>query len=162
MKLEPVAWMTHESSMRLKDGGNCKGAVPVHQQRSHASSIPLYAIPDGYVVVPVEQAKNAERYAWLRDKSFGQYAHPIVIEQRPEGFVPRYLGPLFGDILDSYVDIAIDQTANKAMIAAKEYEGSVIYANGQLIEQTDKASHSITLGGGTFPVIQVTAAKEQS
>ena len=76
--------------------------------------------------------------------------------------MPRYLGPLFGDILDSYVDIAIDQTANKAMIAAKEYEGSVIYANGQLIEQTDKASHSITLGGGTFPVIQVTAAKEQS
>ena len=53
MKLEPVAWMTHESSMRLKDGGNCKGAVPVHQQRSHASSIPLYAIPEGYVVVPL-------------------------------------------------------------------------------------------------------------
>ena len=59
MKLEPVAWMTHESNMRLTDGGNCKGAVPVHQQRSHASSIPLYAIPEGYVVVPVEDVEDA-------------------------------------------------------------------------------------------------------
>ena len=68
MKLEPVAWMTHESSMRLKDGGNCKGAVPVHQQRSHASSIPLYAIPKGYVVVPVEPTEDmlvSGQEAWV-------------------------------------------------------------------------------------------------
>ena len=160
MKLEPVGHINAEQLAALIAGNEDQATITSDWKLP--SDTPLYAIPDGYVVVPVEQAKNAERYAWLRDKSFGQYAHPIVIEQRPEGFVPRYLGPLFGDILDSYVDIAIDQTANKAMIAAKEYEGSVIYANGQLIEQTDKASHSITLGGGTFPVIQVTAAKEQS
>lgn len=123
MKLEPVAWMYQE-----RKGKPFASTVPPESQdpiqlsENEVTVTDLYAIPDGYVVVPVEQAKNAERYAWLRDKSFGQYAHPIVIEQRPEGFVPRYLGPLFGDILDSYVDIAIDQTANKAMIAAKEQQ----------------------------------------
>ena len=120
MKLEPVGYYNPDTMDEAAAGKRGGGVILWARQSEDNDRVPAYTIPEGYVVVPVEQAKNAERYAWLRDKSFGQYAHPIVIEQRPEGFVPRYLGPLFGDILDSYVDIAIDQTANKAMIAAKE------------------------------------------
>lgn len=43
MKLpEPVAWMSNESKRRLADGGNRKGAVPVHQRKSSISKIPLF------------------------------------------------------------------------------------------------------------------------
>ena len=42
---EPVAWMTYESKHRLSNGGNCKGAVPVHKNPSHASCVPLYTAP---------------------------------------------------------------------------------------------------------------------
>ena len=59
---EPVAWMTNESRYRLRKGGNCKGAVPVHQTKSNISIIPLYlhpAIPKGEVVVTTDEQGNA-------------------------------------------------------------------------------------------------------
>jgi hypothetical protein len=37
--------MTTESEWRLANGGNCKGAVPVHGKRSRISTIPLYTAP---------------------------------------------------------------------------------------------------------------------
>lgn len=40
---QPVAYMTREAVRRLADGGNCKGAVPVHLKRSKVACIPLYA-----------------------------------------------------------------------------------------------------------------------
>lgn len=39
---KPSAWMSAESAQRLREGGNCKGAVPVHLHRSNASRIPVY------------------------------------------------------------------------------------------------------------------------
>ncbi len=39
---KPVAWMSNESAYRLINGGNAKGAVPVHQNRSHTSTRPLF------------------------------------------------------------------------------------------------------------------------
>lgn len=42
---EPYVWMTSESKWRLQNGGNCKGAVPVHKKKSNASNIPLYLCP---------------------------------------------------------------------------------------------------------------------
>lgn len=39
---ESSLWMTHESHYRLKDGGNCKGAVPVHGKPSSTAKLPLY------------------------------------------------------------------------------------------------------------------------
>ena len=42
---EPYAWMTTESEWRLNGGGNGKGAVPVHKNKSHKSKIPLYRMP---------------------------------------------------------------------------------------------------------------------
>lgn len=39
---EPCAWMSTESACRLINGGNAKGAVPVHQHRSHTSTRPLF------------------------------------------------------------------------------------------------------------------------
>jgi len=42
-KPKPTAWMTEESKYRLMNGGNCRGAVPVHAEKSHISTIPLYS-----------------------------------------------------------------------------------------------------------------------
>ena len=42
---EPVAWMSKESEYRLRKGGNSRGTVPVHKERSVASRIPLYTHP---------------------------------------------------------------------------------------------------------------------
>ena len=42
---EPVAWMSNESKWRLKQGGNSKGAVPVHKNKTTTSKIPLYTTP---------------------------------------------------------------------------------------------------------------------
>ncbi len=35
-------WMTKESKFRISNGGNSKGAVPVHGKQSATSVIPLY------------------------------------------------------------------------------------------------------------------------
>ena len=42
---EPLAWMSKESKWRLKQGGNSKGAVPVHKNKTTISKIPLYTTP---------------------------------------------------------------------------------------------------------------------
>ncbi len=39
---EPCAWMTHESKWRLIEGGNARGAVPIHGRRSATATIALY------------------------------------------------------------------------------------------------------------------------
>lgn len=41
----PVAWITAESNMALKNGGNSKGVVFVHAKQSRMAKIPLYAHP---------------------------------------------------------------------------------------------------------------------
>jgi hypothetical protein len=52
--------------------------------------------------------QDAERYRWLRDKSRGQFQHPIVVEQRKAAFdTMQYIGPMFGDLLDKAIDAAI-------------------------------------------------------
>ena len=43
--VEPVAWISYESLGRLKNGGNSRGAVPVHTIQSHTAKIPLYTAP---------------------------------------------------------------------------------------------------------------------
>jgi hypothetical protein len=42
---EPVAWISYESLGRLKNGGNSRGAVPVHTIQSYTAKIPLYTAP---------------------------------------------------------------------------------------------------------------------
>lgn len=44
-QVEPVAWISYESLGRLKNGGNSRGAVPVHTIQSHTAKIPLYTAP---------------------------------------------------------------------------------------------------------------------
>lgn len=39
---EAALWMTHESKWRLANGGNSKGAVPVHGKPSPTAKVPLY------------------------------------------------------------------------------------------------------------------------
>ena len=73
MKVEPVAY-THESYLH---------PATLHfeaMKKPHPSfPVPLYAIPTGYALVPVEQVKDAERYRYLRDnvkadvKLYGNY-----------------------------------------------------------------------------------------
>ena len=51
--------------------------------------------------------KDAERYRWLRDKSPGQYKHPIVVTQAQAGDHMKYIGPLAYRNLDAAIDAAI-------------------------------------------------------
>lgn len=39
---EATLWMTRESRYRLAQGGNCKGAVPVHSKQSSTAKLPLF------------------------------------------------------------------------------------------------------------------------
>ncbi len=40
--MKPDAWITGESMWRLRDGGNCRGAVPVHASRSSTAKYGVY------------------------------------------------------------------------------------------------------------------------
>ena len=57
---EPVAWRSKESKWRLKQGGNSKGAVPVHKNKTTISKIPLYTAPPKrtWVGLTREEAKE--------------------------------------------------------------------------------------------------------
>ena len=58
--------------------------------------------------MPNNDVQDAARYRWLRDKSLGQFVHPIVVEQRRAPFdTMQYIGPLCGKNLDKAVDAAI-------------------------------------------------------
>lgn len=39
---DATLWMTRESKWRLSNGGNSKGAVPVHGKPSATAKVPLY------------------------------------------------------------------------------------------------------------------------
>lgn len=58
-----------------------------------------------------EVEQKAKRYDWLRDKSYGQRQHPIVVSQHRMSYASidttHYVGPLFGDALDQAIDAAI-------------------------------------------------------
>ena len=55
----PCAWMTEESARRLVDGGNCKGAVPVHSKRSTTAKIPMYDQAEINAAVAAERERCA-------------------------------------------------------------------------------------------------------
>jgi hypothetical protein len=57
-QVEPVAWISYESLGRLKNGGNSRGAVPVHTIQSHTAKIPLYTAPRE----PLTEEKLVEAY----------------------------------------------------------------------------------------------------
>jgi hypothetical protein len=73
-RFTPSVWMTYESALRLAvDGGNCKGAVPVHSKRSATSTIPLYdqatldaAFSAGRDEEPMDMALCERHYLVLR------------------------------------------------------------------------------------------------
>ena len=63
-----------------------------------------YAIPS---TEEVERTmKDAARYRWLRDKSLGQFNHPICVEQNRVERGMQYIGPLCGKALDKAIDAA--------------------------------------------------------
>lgn len=51
--------------------------------------------------------KDAERYRWIRDKSLGQFEHPICVTQKRVERGMQYVGPLVGKPLDEAIDAAI-------------------------------------------------------
>lgn len=55
-----------------------------------------------------EWRRDAERFAWLRDRSFGQWDNPIVVSQQRklDGSGMLYVGPLIGKELDAAIDAA--------------------------------------------------------
>lgn len=57
-------------------------------------------------------ARDVERYRWLRDKSYGQFEHPICVAQLPQRLGSErvgitYIGPMIGEVLDQAIDAAI-------------------------------------------------------
>ena len=54
--------------------------------------------------------KDAERYRWLRNESFGQFVRPIVVSQVRNGGNLRYIGPLISRELDESIDAAIQES----------------------------------------------------
>ena len=54
-----------------------------------------------------ELEKDAARYRWLRDRSHGQYTHPIVVSQTIHERGVVYVGPMLGDGLDTAIDNAM-------------------------------------------------------
>ena len=50
--------------------------------------------------------KDAERYRWLRNDSFGQFVHPIVVSQTRTERGINYIGPVFYESLDAAIDAA--------------------------------------------------------
>lgn len=55
--VRPRYWMTREAEYRLKNGGNAKGAVPVHARPSVAAKIPLYGQAELDAAVAAERER---------------------------------------------------------------------------------------------------------
>ena len=56
--------------------------------------------------------RDAARYKWLRDKSLGQFVHPIVVTQKREDRGMQYLGPLCLEALDAAIDAAMSSQSD--------------------------------------------------
>lgn len=41
---DPIGYMTAESVMRLRRGGNVRGAVPIHAAKSNVATIKIYRV----------------------------------------------------------------------------------------------------------------------
>lgn len=91
---EPVAW--------LGEGGTY---VTLSEMKDVFDYVPLYTHPPA----DKRDEEDAARYRWLRDKSPGQYEHPIAVTQRRSDYGMQYVGPLCGKELDKHIDAARSQ-----------------------------------------------------
>lgn len=111
MKLEPLGYIGKES-VEAMQGGEAQVTGTICNPRHFRDDVPLYAIPDGYVVVPVGQVKDAERLDYLQ--------HNARCDPKMDGnhiWWPTSLNQarrLTGSSLRTAID--------KAMIAAKEQQ----------------------------------------
>ena len=94
MKLEPVAWATEDGRVAMAKTRD--NAMPNASKVSF--TIPLYAIPEGYVVVPVSLLKRANTAMMEWAAKYG--------EHNPQWLPPARVSELSAEI--------------EAMIAAKE------------------------------------------
>tara|TARA_R110000868_G_scaffold409399_1_gene694804 strand:- start:493 stop:1026 length:534 start_codon:yes stop_codon:yes gene_type:complete len=56
-----------------------------------------------------EYKRDAERYRWLRNDSFKQFVHPIVVSQTHTERGVNYIGPVFYESLDAAIDAAKEE-----------------------------------------------------
>lgn len=66
---------------------------------------------------PEAMALDAARYRWLREKSLGQFEHPIVVSQKRVEHGMQYVGPLCLEALDKAIDSAMGSNMNISPIA---------------------------------------------
>ena len=71
---EPLAWMSKESKWRLKQGGNSKGAVPVHKNKTTISKIPLYTTPPQRTWVGLTPQERDE----INEQVYGAVPHHVA------------------------------------------------------------------------------------
>ncbi|MEN6402471.1 MAG: hypothetical protein ABFD94_11070 [Armatimonadia bacterium] len=81
-----------------------KNAAQDIWQAAHAA-----ALPDGFVAVPVEDAKNAERYKWLRSQHWSDSRIAVVCEQKKAVKLGWYCPS----------DLLLDKEIDAAMLAAR-------------------------------------------
>lgn len=93
-QVEPVAWISYESLGRLKNGGNSRGAVPVHTIQSHTAKIPLYTAPPQCKPLTDEELDALAIDEDGLPKSHFEFARAI---ERAHGIGDAALGAVFHD-----------------------------------------------------------------
>lgn len=78
-------WMTHESRFRLANGGNGKGAVPVHGKRSATAVVPLYTADEMREYARAAIAAHLERQAQAKDRTIIEMCVRIAAPASQEG-----------------------------------------------------------------------------
>ncbi|NHZ94600.1 DUF551 domain-containing protein [Massilia sp. CCM 8734] len=120
---EAKLWMTHESRYRLQDGGNCKGAVPVHGKKSSTAKLPLFTEDQmrAALAQSADQDKlDAARYRALRGgKTI--ILHEGVYPKDGSIWASRYIhNPgCFPEVVSAGSGKAFDHAVDAAILAAK-------------------------------------------
>lgn len=112
MKLEPVAWALYESDGYLKDVTRVKSwAEEWPKVEVGGYTVPLYAIPSGFAVVPVEQVKDAERLDFLDGNA--KFSMGWQVNKAPVGNVGVH-----SIIFAGRLPVTIREAIDKAMLTA--------------------------------------------
>ena len=111
---EAVAWLEVEPGISFERAVSEHGML-IHSMLLHVGRRKPTKRQDANGLFPLfghppraaEDARDAERYRWLRDNSVSQWEHPIVVSQTRTEYGMRYVGPVCGRALDRSIDEAI-------------------------------------------------------
>lgn len=123
---EANLWMTPESRSRLSKGGNSKGSVPVHGQKSATATIPIYTAK----TLQDERVRCFNLGAAKGDSLVGNWFHSIVDGQvKWQG---QILGsPSQGVYLIQLYEWFMGQPSCRRLTRLEEMTSWLFYASGE-------------------------------